>query len=297
MEIRQLKYFVEIATTGSFSEASRTFFLSQSAISQQIKALETEIGSALFTRTSHKVKLTESGETLLPLAREIIHNMDECQKRMADIKGMLSGELKIGLTPTMEQYLRVTMIKFMKLHPHVQLHIYYKSIPELIHLLRNNQIDLAFSILSKGEDDWVESTPMVSYNIRAVMRDTHPLASRKMLTFKDLEHQNTILPEMGFKECNSVEYYLSRYGARLNVRATVNEKHAILNILKRTNYISILTEQSIRDTEHLKAIPIYELSKPVINYAHLLKGIYHKKSALVFLELMKETIKEPYSSL
>lgn len=297
MEIRQLKYFVEIAKTGSFSEASRTFFLSQSAISQQIKALETEIGSALFTRTSHKVKLTESGQTLLPLAQETIQKMDECQNRMSDIKGLLSGELKIGLTPTMEQYMRIAMIKFMKLHPHVHLHVYYKSIQELIHLLRSNQIDLAFSILAKGEDDWVESIPVISYYIRAVMRDTHPLAGRKMLTFKDLEHQNAILPEMGFKECNSVEYYLSQQGARLNVRATINEKHAILNILKQTNFISILTEQSIRGIEHLTAIPISELNIPVTNYAHLLKGAYHKKSAMVFLELIKESIKAPYTPL
>ena len=143
MEIRQLRYFVAIADTGSFSEASRRCFLSQSAISQQIKLLEEEFKTVLFNRTSHSVSLTESGEQLLPMARRILEDINKCQDKMDDLDHTLQGTLNIGLTYSLEPYIRRTALLFIKLHQHVQLNLKFASIPDLIRKLRSGEIDMA----------------------------------------------------------------------------------------------------------------------------------------------------------
>ena len=299
MEIRQLKYFIAIAECNSFSEASRRCFLSQSAISQQIKLLEEELNTTLFNRSSHKVELTQSGEIFLPLAKKVIKSVCDCQEKMADINEVLSGDLSIGLTYSLEAYVRHAMVKFMKLYPQVHLKIYYKTIPEMIRMLRNGELDMAFSIKVEGEEDWVDSLPIIEYECRAVMNVTHPLSKKAEISFKDLENQGLIVPELGKKDRNPIEYYLHHDARNLKVRATINDPCAILNLLKLTNYICLMSQHTIDGIDELTSVKIKELSEPNICYVHRLKGAYCKKSSEVFLDILRESIEErqKYSNL
>lgn len=290
MEIRQLKYFIAIAENGSFSEASRRCNLSQSAISQQIKALEDELDTRLLERSAHHVTLTESGEHLLPLARQVVEDAQRCSERMADVKGMLCGDLRIGLTYTMEPYVRKTVVRFMKLHPQVRLHIHYATIAELIPLLRGGKLDMAFSIRVKGEDDWVDSIQVSQVEMCAVMRKTHPLASREVLSFEELRLQHFILPEPAVADSNPVHRYLSQHAEGLRVRATINDVCALLQLLKYTNCISVLSRRMVQNIDELCAIPIRELSHPIPMYIHYLQGAYRKRSSQVFQEMLQQII-------
>ena len=285
MDIRQLKYFVGIAEYGSFSEVSRRFFLSQSAISQTIKLLEEELNTTLFTRTSHKVELTESGELLLPLAKKVLKDISDCKDVMSDVCNVLCGELNIGLTQSLEPFVRNAMVKFMKLYPKVMVNVTYRSIPELINLLRNGSLDIAFSIKVEGEEDWVDSIPLMEYRLCAIMRDTHPLANRKELAFKDLELQSLVLPEASQCSHNAVAKFLSKDADNLKVKAVINSPWAILNVLRQTNCVSILSEHSVKWEDDLVSVPIHELATPITTYVHRLKGGHRKRSADEFLKL------------
>ena len=95
MELRQLKYFVKTAETLNFSEAARLLYVTQSTLSQQIRQLAQELGTALFVRDSHSVSLTESGEQLLPLAKRTLQDAAACQDRIKDLQQMLCGSLNI----------------------------------------------------------------------------------------------------------------------------------------------------------------------------------------------------------
>ena len=292
MELRQLKYFLAIAGSGSFSEASRRCCLSQSAISQQIKVLEDELGARLFERTSHRIALTESGEVLLPLAHQIVKGAEECKKRVADVSSLLTGELTIGLTPSLESYVRWAMLRFMKLYPRVRLNVKYKTIPELIQLMRNRQLDMALSIIVEDDVSWVESEPVMEIRMFAVMRNTHPLARRASLSFKDLRQQPIVLPEDGLQNRNAVERFLCDEADGLNVRAVVNDACALLQLIKYNNCITIMSERSAQNISELTVVPIDELQEPHVFYAHFLKGAYRKRSATVFLEMLKQVVRE-----
>lgn len=287
MELRQLKYFAVIAETGGFTEASRRCYLSQSAISQQIKNLEEELNTTLFVRTPHKVMLTESGEMLLPLARKILKSVDDCNVLMNDIHGMLCGELSIGLTASFEPYIRKAVVQFIRKYPKVHLHLYYKTIPELITMLRASELDMAFSIKVRGEEDWVDSVAIAKYRLCAIMRKTHPLADRDILTLKALAAQPLILPEEPLGDKSAIAHILEKSATELSIRATINDSCAILNQLKISNCISILSENSIDGMDELCAIPILEFIDPFTSYVHTLKNAYRKKAVDAFLKEIK----------
>lgn len=289
MEIRQLQYFIGIAETGRFSEASKMLFVTQSAVSQQIKLLEEELGTQLFVRQAHSVALTESGMELLPLAKKVLRGVAECRDRISDLKGLLCGTLNIGLTFSLEPYIRETMLAFMSQYPKVKVNAYYKSLTDLLRMLKDNEIDIMFSMMPTSPHEFASSIPIMEYRLAAVMRKTHPLASKKVLHFTDLMPHKLILPEKGLRDRNAIESFIHAETGELNVVSLVNDVNAIINILQESNFISILTEHTTKYFPLLCTVPIAELSKPIPIYAHFNNTILRKHSANVFVEMLQQS--------
>lgn len=289
MDIRQLQYFVGIAETGCFSEASRLLFVTQSAVSQQIKLLEEELGTQLFVRQAHSVALTESGQELLPLAKKVLQGVTECYDRMNDLKGLLCGTLNIGLTYSLEPYIRETMLAFMSRFPRVKVNAYYKSLTDLLRMLKEHEIDIMFSMMPTSPHEYATSIPLTEYRLAAIMRANHPLAKKEIIQFSDLLPHKLILPEKGLRDRNAIESFIHTETGELNVVSLISDVNAIMNILQESNYISILTEHTIKNCPTLCRVPIKELSKPIKVYAHFNNTILQKHSADVFVEMLQQT--------
>lgn len=289
MEIRQLQYFVGIAETGRFSEASRKFYITQSAVSQQIKLLEEELGTQLFVRQSHSATLTESGQALLPVAKKVLAGVKECRESIMGLEGLMAGTLNVGLTFSLEPYIRETMLAFMARYPKVKVNAYYKSLTDLLAMLRAGEIDIMFSMMPTSPHEFVDSVPLLEYRLSAVMRRTHPLAEREVLHFSDFMPHRLILPEKGLRDRNAIESFIHAETGDLNVVSLINDVHALMNILQESNYISILTEPVIRNNPALCSVPIAELSKPLQIYAHFNNTMPHKRSSQVFVEILQQS--------
>lgn len=289
MDIRQLQYFVGIAETGRFSEASRLLFVTQSAVSQQIKLLEEELGTQLFVRQPHAVTLTESGQELLPLAKKVLRGVTECRDRISDLKGLLCGTLNIGLTYSLEPYIRETMLAFMSRYPKVKVNAYYKSLSDLLRMLKDNEIDIMFSMMPTSPHEFVSSIPLTEYRLAAIMRNTHPLAKKETLHFTDLQPHKLILPEKGLRDRNAIESFIHTDTGELNVVSLISDVNAIMNILQESNYISILTEHTIKNYQQLCRVTIEELSKPIQIYAHFNNNTLRKHSSNVFIQMLQES--------
>lgn len=289
MELRQLQYFVGIAETGHFSEASRRFFVTQSAVSQQIKLLEDELDTKLFVRHPHSATLTESGQTLLPLARKVLAGVTECRDSIDNLKGMLCGTLNIGLTFSLEPYIRETMLSFMARYPKVKVNAYYKSLTDLLRMLKEGDIDIMFSMMPTSPHEFVESVPLLEYRLAAIMRREHPLAQKEVLQFSDFMPHKLILPERGLRDRNAIESFIHAETGELNVVSLINDVHAIMNMLQESNFISILTESVIKNNPALCSVPIEELSRPLQIYAHFNTTMLRKHSADIFVEMLQQS--------
>lgn len=289
MELRQLKYFVRIAETLNFSEASRTLYVTQSTLSQQIKSLEDELGSLLFQRDSHSVTLTESGQMLLPLARQTLMDASSCKEQIKDLQEMLTGELNIGVTYSFSPILTETVKNFMKEYPGVKLNIQYKNMEELMGLLRRREVDFVLSFKSNRPYDEIESHNLFEDKLSVIMRKDHALASKSSISIGDLTKHRLAFPAKGLQARNAIEKYIDLEASRLNVCLEINEANILLDIVQHNNVFTILSEATIRGREMLKAIPLDTPDNQMQGCIHTLKRVYRKRSAEAFVKMLRET--------
>lgn len=289
MELRQLKYFVTVAKTLSFSEASRRLYITQGTISQQIQQLENEIGASLFDRNRHSVVLTEAGEELLPLAIQTIEDSEVCSNRMRDLKGALTGTLRIGTTHSFSALLTDTVRKFIGEHPGVRLKIQSETATDLLEKLRDRELDLALAFKPSTAYEELESEPLFRNTLSAVMRKDHPLASNKFLTLEDLESHRIVLPGKGLQARRAFDRYLGLDTRKLNVTVEVNDPGLIMDIVESTRLISVVSSLASYYRPNLVAIPLAGGNYSMIGCIHRLRDGYRKRSADIFVEMLRDS--------
>lgn len=289
MELRQLKYFVNVARTLSFSEAAKNLFITQGTLSQQIKQLEDELGAELFTRTSRNVMLTEAGTELLPLAQQAIQDSESCKLAIANLRKGLSGAINIGLTSSFRDLLTDSVKRFIRNNPQIQFNIYYKTATELFKMLRAREVDfiLAFKPIEKMED--IVSENLFNSELCAVMYKEHPLAGRKSLSFDELMRQKIVLPGSGLQARRAFDRFTNLNTSSLNVAIELNEPHILMQMLHNTNLIAIVSSLATHYDPDLVAIPIEEMRRTMEGCVHWLKGAYKKKAAEVFIETLRDS--------
>lgn len=288
MEARQLMYFVAVAENHSFSQASRLCFLTQSAISQQIKSLEEELGTELFHRTQHYTTLTEAGEELLPYARRVIKSMKDVKEHMSQLNGMLCGKLTIGIGSFIEPYIRMATCKFMEKHPNVQLNLVYSKPQLLNRALKMHELDLAFTMNTAYSDEGIESVPVIPFHLSAIMKTTHPLTRMDKVSFEDVQKHKVIMPDAGTRPLETIRRYSGLDIEKLKISVIVNAPDAALNLVQETNGITFLPSLYVQNRPMLCARPIEGLEMELMSNAHWLTDTSRKKSAEAFLKIIKE---------
>ncbi|MHB8369486.1 MAG: LysR substrate-binding domain-containing protein [Leptospirales bacterium] len=145
----QLKVFLKVAEHQSFTQAGEALFLTQPAISLQVKSLEKDLGVPLFERTGKKVLLTEAGRKLLPLARSIIRQMEEAREAVLPLGDTPQGHLRLGASMTIGTYLLPRLLAgFRKAHPRITASLAVQNTHQILHDLKSSEIDLG---LIEGE--------------------------------------------------------------------------------------------------------------------------------------------------
>ena len=288
MELRQLKYFVRTAQTLNFSEAARSLYVSQSTLSQQIKALEDELGTVLFQRDSHSASLTQSGSLLLPLAIQTIQDSEACKAQVNDLKEMLTGELNIGVTYSFSHILTETVKNFVKEYPGVKLNIFYRNMAELMEALRHREVDLVLAFKPGQPYNEIESSNLFCDRLSVIMRKDHALARRKSISLEELKRHRLAIPAKGLQARNALEEYICIERSDLNVCLEINEANILLDIVEDNNLLTMLSEASIRGRDLLKAVPLDLPDNQMQGCVHTLKRVYHKRSAEVFVKMLRD---------
>lgn len=290
MELRQLKYFVKTAEKLNFSEAARSLYVTQSTLSQQIRNLEDELGTVLFQRDSHSVCLTENGSRLLPLARQTLLDAASCSEQIRDLQQMLSGELSIGVTYSFSPILAEAVKNFMKEYPGVKLNVSYKTMEELMDLLRKRQVDLVLAFKPNTPYEEIESHGLFEDRLSVIMRNDHPLADKKLIELPELAGQRLAMPAKGLQARGTFEKYIDTDNSGLNVCLEINEANILLDLVENSNMLTILSEATIYGRNHLKAIPLDLPDNQMQGCVHVLKKSYQKRSAEAFIRMLRDTI-------
>lgn len=289
MELRQLRYFTKAAETLNFSDAAKSLNIAQSSLSQQIKQLEDELGTRLFIRNSHSIRLTEAGEVMLPFALRTLHEAESCAERIHDLQKLLTGTLDIGVTHSFSPILTESVISFMKMYPGIKLNIIYKQMNELMELLTKREIDfvLAFKPIQSLPD--VESHILFQNSLSAIVGNNHPLASKERVSITELEKYELVLPSKGLQARNAFDSIVTDYNY-FKIRIELNDVNTLLKLVRQTCLVTVLAEDSIYDVRDVKAVPIDVPDSQMTGCVHILKDAYRKHSMQEFIRILTESI-------
>ncbi len=142
INIELYKIFEQVASSGSFSEAAKNLYVSQSAVSQAIKTLESKLGTPLFIRTTKKITLTPAGETLLEHIQPAIRLIKQGEHRLTQENSLENGSLHIGASDTICRYFLLSYLQdFHRKHPNVSIKITNQTSPRCVELLATGQVD------------------------------------------------------------------------------------------------------------------------------------------------------------
>src|SRR6478735_6904650 len=148
MQFQQLMYFVAVAETRHFTRAAEEVHVSQPSLSQQIRALETELGAELFSRARGNIALTDAGEALLPLARRILADAETARHEVQELVQLRRGRVRLGATPSLCTGLLPDVLRtFHDLHPGIQLLLEEGGSHDLVRELARGALDLALVVL------------------------------------------------------------------------------------------------------------------------------------------------------
>src|ERR671923_820971 len=194
MELRHLRTIAAVARHRSFTKAGEELFLAQSAISQQIRRLEQELGVEVSRRTSRSVELTAEGRVILDYAHRVIAEVDGLHSELAELTGLLRGQLRIGgVYPTGPYDLFGMLADFRTAHPEVAIHMVEDTQEDLLAALRAAELDCAFTAPRADElGDEFTATLLSEEELVAVLPTHHPLCARPEVTFEELADQDLI---------------------------------------------------------------------------------------------------------
>src|SRR3990167_1176353 len=197
MNIRDLRYLVALADQQHFGKAAEICFVSQPALSMQIKKLEEILGITLLERTNKSILFTESGLIIVERARDILNQVEEVHDIAKLAKDPYSGELKIGIFPTLAPYLLPLIIptlskQFLK----VSFYLIEEPTASLIEKLKTGKLHAAFLALPIAEKSFTTSLLFDEEFLLATPRK-HSLAKLKTVKQQDLDNKNLLLLEEG----------------------------------------------------------------------------------------------------
>lgn len=294
MELRQLRAFVETAEAGSITAAAKVMHVTQPALSRQIKALEEEIGVALFERGAHSVALTPAGEVLRTEAARLLKFSDAM---IAKVRAEAIGEpLRIGYSPSLaSDFLSLAIERFSQLHDRVRVSLHDWSSAEMRAGLAAGKLDLILAVPDTSDPfDW---TRLREFGWRVLVPAMHPLAGSKIIRPEDLDGQRLLL----FERENYPDYWDKVTGffrARGLQAKIAGEFDGIVSLMAAVGAglgVALVAETSRIDAcqgERLVMLPLAEEPERIRVAAGLPKGKTAPSRVLAFVEEVRRAAGE-----
>lgn len=197
MELRQLQYFAAVARHRSFTRAAEALYVTQPALSQQIRRLEAELGLALLRRTSKGVELTPAGADLLAHADRVIAEVEAARTQMDRHAGVSRGVARVAATAADAPRLPEALAAFHTEHPGIQVALRQGSAQEVVDLTRRGAVDVAVLALAGEPPAGVDAHPLADEPLRVAVALDDPLAGATGVRVDRLQGRPFILAEPG----------------------------------------------------------------------------------------------------
>jgi len=293
MQIESLKVFCDLAETESFTKAAQINGVTQSAVSQQISALERTFKSLLIERSKKKFRLTREGQTLYDYSKQIIQSYESLHSKLQELKDIISGTIRVATIYSIGLHDLPPYIKrFMKSYPTVNVHVEYRRANQVYEDVLSNVVDIGL-VAYPVKEPKLEIVPLRKEPLTLICHPSHAFAKQKDVKLKALAGQKIIGFEPDIPTRKALDKILKEHGVEVKHVMEFDNVETVKRAVEIDAGISIVpmgTVQQEISKQTLVAVPIEDG-----DFFRPLAAIYKKNKVLSpamkqFLSILKETI-------
>jgi LysR family cyn operon transcriptional activator len=288
MEIRQLRYFLEIARTEHLTQSARSLFVTQSTISHSLRQLEDELGVRLFDRVGRGLKLSQEGALFRTYAGRALQEIDAGRMALTELAGLRSGTLTVGAIATfLNNLVPATVAAFSAAHPKVRLVVRDLRAGAIEEMLVAGELDVGIAFHPAGRED-IETEPLFDERMLFVASRSHPLAGRRTVALKALEGLPLALQPRSYSTRRLIDEAFRAAGVEATVPVEMESIESLIGACRRGGLASIVPERAAQQATGVRTIP---LAAPVVRRASVLwrRGASRSAAAQEFVKLLKGT--------
>jgi LysR family tcuABC transcriptional regulator len=275
MDMRQLRYFVQIVESGSMAKASRQLYIAQPALSQQMARLEEEVGKPLLLRSSRGVLPTENGSALYHHAKFILRQLDQAISVARQDTAALSGRVTLGLAPTTNCQIGLPLIRHLRQRlPGVMVNVVEGLSGHLEHMTRVGQLDLAVLFSQKAAAE-LSVEPLLEEELFVILPRRSRLVPEGVtaMTLAEVARLPLILPSQGHGLRRRISLEFDRVNVVVDATAEIDSLPLLMRCLADGMGATIKPMAAIHalgDPQDWRPIPISDANMTRINYLYAL---------------------------
>jgi len=271
--LKQLQIFEAVAEQKSYTQAAKILYLSQPAVSMQIKQLEDEVGMPVFDRMGKAIQLTDAGRELLLHTRTIQIQLEETQQSMEELRGVKRGKLHLTMASTANYFTPKLLAGFCREYPDIQISLSVANRAGLLDALENNTADMVImgrppANMPLAAEQFMEN-PLV-----VVAPPSHRLAGEKKVSLKKLAKESFIVREIGSGTRAAVERFLATHEFERPQSLEMNSSEAIKQAVQAGLGLGVVSIHTLEMELALKRLVILNVQDfPIMRHWHL---VYRK---------------------
>ena len=283
MNLHQLRIFCSVVEYGSYTRAAETLYMTQPAVSLQVRALERSLQVKLFERVNQHLAVTEAGQALYQCALPMLNAEEEAQRVLAELKGAVRGKLVVAANTTGGMYIIPPLLaSYKERHPESELYLQIDATDRLIERARLGVIDLGFACGVISQPELTVET-IGTDSLTLILSPHHPLASLPALTLEKVAALPFIVPESISRTRQLIEQTFRERGHTLKIVMHFQGTEAV----KKAAIVSQAAVEREVAAGALRAMPIadLELKRPFVMFYR--QGKYFGPMARDFMEHMR----------
>lgn len=296
----RLKVFHAVAVHLNFSKAAELLYISQPAVSKNIKELETELDIKLFYRVAGKVKLTEAGRIVFAYTESVLGLEKDLMFNLGTLKQKYSGSLKLGASTTIGQYILPPILaQFHERHPDIELSLLNDNTEKIESALLKNEIDLAI-VEGSSKNSLIKYIPFIKDEIVAIVHTSQALSQTDEITIGDLKAIPLVLREEGSGSLAVISDKLKEYGVKLtdmNIVLHLGSTESIKSYLAHSNTVALISIHAVTKEIANGEFKVIDISDLEFNRVFYFIHTHGQLSGLseMFLHFTQKLITDGYS--
>lgn len=246
MNYEELKTFIKLCEVKNFTKTAELLNMSQPTVSLHIKNLESEFQTQLFHRIRRQLSLTLTGEILLDRAKQMSQLYDQAKQRILDHHEMIQGELKIGATFTIGEYILPAIMRELKQqYPTLSLQITIGNTEKIVQAIKLLQVDIGLIEGATNEKEIIIE-PFMRDELVIVSSTEHPIAAHNSLTIEALQNETWVMRENGSGTGDYLRHLLHTNGLQIASSLTISSTQGIKEAVIQNLGLSLLSIHTIK---------------------------------------------------